>query len=200
MLFMITVEDVDFQPASSAQQSRRQPAAEQTATQTRSGLADQHQACATLGGMLDQGFRHFTGPQQHHFAAQAFGQLLGTLQTQTRLLVAHAAVVHVHQAPRQMPTLSNATGVAHQAFGLGIAIDPHQQTPANGWRRLPQLPVALGQIVIDLGRRGLHRQFAQGRQVGLGKKRVDGRPRLLRHVDLAIAQTLQQLARRQVDQ
>ncbi|MNL13659.1 hypothetical protein D3C87_1345710 [compost metagenome] len=150
--------------------------------------------------MLDQCLRHFTGPQQHHFATQAFGQLLRALQTQARLLVAHTAVVHVHQAPRQMPTLSDATGMTDQTLGLGIAIDPHQQTPANGWRCLPQLPVALGQIVIDLGCRGLHRQFAQGRQVGLGKKRVDGRPRLLRHVDLAIAQTLQQLARRQVDQ
>jgi hypothetical protein len=58
----------------------------------------------------------------------------------------------------------------------------------------------LGQIVIDLGGGGLHRQFAQGGEVGLGEKRIDGRARLLRHVDLALAQALEQFARRQVDQ
>ncbi|MNT39635.1 hypothetical protein D3C72_1759010 [compost metagenome] len=46
----------------------------------------------------------------------------------------------------------------------------------------------------------MHRQFAQGRQVGLGKERIDGRPRLLRHIDLAIAQSLQQFPWWQVDQ
>ena len=200
MLFMITVEDVDFQAAGIAQQARRQAATEQTTTQTRPRLADQHQAGAAFGGMLDQGFRHLAGPQQHHFAAEAFGQLLGTLQAQARLLVTHAAVVHMHQAPRQMPTLGDATGMTHQALGLGIAIDADQQATAHGRRRLAHLAITLGQVVIDLGGGRLHRQFAQGGEVGLGEKRVDRRPRLLRHVDLAVAQTLEQLARRQVDQ
>jgi hypothetical protein len=79
--------------------------------------------------MLDQGFRHLAGTQQHHFAAQALGQLLGALQAQARLFVAHAAVVDMHQAPRQMPALGDAAGVAHQAFGLGIAVHAHQQAP-----------------------------------------------------------------------
>ncbi|MCY1356858.1 hypothetical protein D9M69_433240 [compost metagenome] len=200
MRLVIAVENVDFQPARITQQTRRQPATEQTSAQTRPGLAHQHQAGAAFGGMLDQGFRHFTGAQQHHFAAQALGQLLGALQVHAGLLITNAAVVHVHQAPGQVPPLGHATGMTHQALGLGIAVDPYQQTPAHGRRRLPQLTIPLGQIVIDLSRRGLHRQFAQGRQVGLGKERIDGRPRLLRHIDLAIAQSLQQFPWWQVDQ
>ena len=82
MLFVIAVEDVDFQSTGIAQQTRSQAAAEQTSTQTLPGLTDQYQAGATLGSMLDQGFRDFAGAQQHHLSAQAFGQLLGTLQAQ----------------------------------------------------------------------------------------------------------------------
>ncbi len=51
-----------------------------------------------------------------------------------------------------------------------------------------------------MGRGGLHRQLAQGHQVGLGEKRVDSGTRLFRHIHLAITQALQQLARRQIDQ
>ncbi|MNG06823.1 hypothetical protein D3C84_900920 [compost metagenome] len=126
MLFVIAVEDVDFQPAGIAQQTRRQPAAEHASAPTWPRLADQHQAGSTFGGMLDQGFRHLAGPQQYHFAAQAFSQLLGALQAQARLLVSHAAVVDVHQTPRQMTPLGHSTGVTHQALSLGIAVDAHQ--------------------------------------------------------------------------
>ncbi|VVN05801.1 hypothetical protein PS662_03586 [Pseudomonas fluorescens] len=150
--------------------------------------------------MLDQGFRDFAGAQQHHFATEAFRQLLSTLQTQTRLLVAHAAVVDVHQTPRQMPTLSDAAGMTHQPLGLGVAIDADQQPTTHRRRGLPELAITLGQIVIDLGRSGLHRQFTQGGEVGLGEECIDRRPGLLRHIDFAVAQTLEQFARWQVDQ
>ncbi|MNI41835.1 hypothetical protein D3C73_960990 [compost metagenome] len=99
-----------------------------------------------------------------------------------------------------MPTLRDPAGMTHQALGLIIAVHAHQQPTAYGGRSLTQLTVTLGQIVIDLGRRRLHRQFTQGREIGLGEEGIDGRPRLLRNIDLAIAQTLKQLAGRQVDQ
>ncbi len=199
MLFL-AVEDVDFQAPGIAQQPRRQATAEQPTTQAPARLADQHQAGPAFGGMLDQGLGHFPGPQQHHFAAQPFRQLLGTLQAQSRLFVAGPAVIHMHQAPGQVPALRDPAGVTHQALGLGIAVDPHQQASTNGRRGLAEGPVALGQIVVDLGRGGLHRQFAQGGEVGLGEKRIDRRPRLFRHIDLAVAQALQQFPGRQVDQ
>ncbi|KPY58025.1 RNA helicase [Pseudomonas syringae pv. spinaceae] len=62
------------------------------------------------------------------------------------------------------------------------------------------MPIALRQIVIDLRRCGLHGHFAQRGEVGLGEEGVDGSARLLRYVDLAVAQALEQLAWRQVDQ
>ena len=65
------------------QQPRGQPSTEQMTAQSWPGLTHQHQTRAALGRMLDQGFRHLAGAQQHHFATEAFGELLSTLQTQT---------------------------------------------------------------------------------------------------------------------
>ncbi|CAH0282679.1 hypothetical protein SRABI112_03965 [Pseudomonas mediterranea] len=76
--------------------------------------------------MLDQGPGHFTGPQQYHFTAKTFRQLLGVLQALARGLVPGTTVVHMHQAPRQVPALGDAAGMAHQALGLGVAVHPHQ--------------------------------------------------------------------------
>lgn len=84
----------------------------------------------------------------------AICQLLGVLQAQARLLIPRTAVVDVHQAPGQMPTLSHAAGMAHQAFGLGIAIHTDQQAPTHCRRGLAELAVTLG------GRRRGRRRFA----------------------------------------
>ncbi len=62
--------------------------------------------------------------------------------------------------------------------------------------RLPDRPTR----IVDPRGGGLHRQFTQRGEVGLREERIDRRPRLFRHVDLALAQALQQLARRQVDE
>ena len=150
--------------------------------------------------MLDQGFGHLARTQQHHFAAQALGQLLGTLQAQARLLVTHGAVIHMHQAPGQMPPLCDPAGMANQTLGMHITVHAHQQPPTQRRGRLPLLAIAFVQLIVDVHGGGLHRQFAQGIEVGLGEKRIDGRTGLLRHIDFAFAQPLQQLTRRQVDQ
>ena len=197
---VIAVEHADFQAPRMAQQAHCQAATKQTPPPAHPRLSHQQQAGAAFDGMLDQCLGHLPGTQQHHFATQALGQLLGVLQTQARLLVDRAAVIDMHQAPRQMPALGDAAGMAHQAFGLGIAVHAHQQATAHRRRGLTELAIALGQIVIDVGGGGLHRQFAQGHQVGLGEERIDGCPGLFRHVDLAVAQALEQFAGRQVDQ
>ena len=77
----ITVQHVDFQAMTLAQQPRRHTGAEQTPAQTVTGLPDQHQAGPPLGSMLNQRAGHFTSTQQHHFPAQSLGQLLSGLQT-----------------------------------------------------------------------------------------------------------------------
>ncbi|CAH0282706.1 hypothetical protein SRABI112_03966 [Pseudomonas mediterranea] len=62
------------------------------------------------------------------------------------------------------------------------------------------MSIAQRQIVVHLRGGSLHRQLTQGRQVGLGEESIDCRAGLLRHIDLAIAQALQQFTGRQVDQ
>ncbi|MNG93951.1 hypothetical protein D3C79_529430 [compost metagenome] len=150
--------------------------------------------------MLDQRARHLARAQQHHFAPQTLGQLLGRLQTLACGLVTQAAVVDVDQAPRQVTSLRHPAGMTHQTFSLIIAIDAHQQSTAQRRGFLTALAITVGQVGIDLGSGGLHGQFAQGGEVGLREERVDRRPCLFRHIHLALAQALQQLARRQVDQ
>ncbi|MCY1401303.1 hypothetical protein D9M71_164200 [compost metagenome] len=183
-----------------AQQARGHSGTEPAPTQAITRLADQYQAGTSFGGVLNQGARHFAGAQHHHFPSEPLSQLLGALQAQARLFVTQRTVVDMHQAPGQVPTLGDPAGMAYQPLGLGIAIDAHQQAPTQGRRRLPQLPIALGQVGIDLGCRRLHRQLAQGCEVGLGKERIDSCPRLFGYVDLALAQALEQLPGRQVDQ
>lgn len=99
-----------------------------------------------------------------------------------------------------MPTFGDPAGVAHQAFGLFVTVDAHQQPPAQRRRFLAALAVAVVEVGVDPRGGGLHRQFTQRGEVGLREERIDRRPRLFRHVDLALAQALQQLARRQVDE
>ena len=183
-----------------SQQARGHACAEQATAQPIAGLAYQHQAGPAFAGVLDQGAGHFAGTQHDHFAAQTLGQLLGGLQALAGGLVAQAAVVHVHQAPRQVAALGNATGMAHQAFGLLVTVHAHQQAPAQGRGLLTALAVAVGEVGIDLSGGGLHGQLAKGGEVGLGEVGVDGRPRLLRHIDLALAQAHEQLTRWEVDQ
>ncbi|MNM67889.1 hypothetical protein D3C81_794330 [compost metagenome] len=196
----VAVEHVDFQPMAFAQQPRRNPGTQHTPAQAITRLPHQHQAGPALDGMLNQGARHLAGTQQHHFTAQAFSQLLRGLQALTCNFVAQTAVVHVHQAPGQMTALGHPAGMAYQAFGLVVTVDPDQQAPTQGRSLLATLAIAVGQVGIDLGRGSLHGQFTQRGEVGLGKISLDGRPRLLRHVHLAFAQALQQFTGRQVDQ
>ena len=182
------------------QQALGNAAAKQPTTQAWSRLPHQHQAGAALAGVLNQGPGDLGGAQQHHFAAQPLGQLLGALQARPRLFVEGTTVVDMHQAPRQVTTLRHPAGMAHQPLGMHVAINAHQQAPAHCRRRLTELPITLRQVVVDLRGGGLHRQFTQGGEIGLGEEGIDCGAGLFRHIHLAVAQTLQQFARRQVDQ
>ncbi len=90
--------------------------------------------------------------------------------------------------------------MAHQAFGVVFAIHADQQAPTHGGRLAALLAVAMGKVGIDPRGGRLHGQLAQRSQVGLAEEGIDGGARLFGHVDLALAQALQQFARRQVHQ
>ena len=150
--------------------------------------------------MFDQGIGHRVTTQADHLAAQALGQLLRGLQITQARFVTLAAGVHMHHRPRQMTALSHPTGMPHQALGLGIAVDAEQQPTAHGRRFLTLQAITPVEVSIHPRRSGLHGQFAQGGEVGLAEKRIDGRTRLFGYIHLAFAQALKQLARWQVDQ
>ena len=99
-----------------------------------------------------------------------------------------------------MTPFRHPAGMPDQTLGMIIAINPHQQAPAQRGCRLPQLAIAFVQLVVDVHRRSLHGQLTQGVEVGLGEKRINRSPCLFRHIDFAVAQTLKQFPRRQVDQ
>ena len=77
-----------------------QTPAKPAATKGLSAASDQDQAGAAFTGVLDQGFRHFAGPQGDHLTAKAFGQLLSHLQVSSALFVTRATGVHMHHRPR----------------------------------------------------------------------------------------------------
>ncbi|EYU02381.1 hypothetical protein PA99_1451 [Pseudomonas aeruginosa PA99] len=196
----LAVQGTDLQALAVAQQTPGETTAEGPAVPAAPRLANQDQAGAALAGMLQEGPRHLAGAQHDDLAAEPLGQLLRTLQAHPRLLAAQAAGIDVYHAPGQVPTFGNPAGVAHQAFGLFVTVDAHQQPPAQRRRFLAALAVAVVEVGVDPRGGGLHRQFTQRGEVGLREERIDRRPRLFRHVDLALAQALQQLARRQVDE
>ncbi|EXF42508.1 hypothetical protein BAY1663_05092 [Pseudomonas sp. BAY1663] len=137
--------------------------------------------------MIDQRARHTLATQLHHLAAQPLGQLLGGLEAPQFGLAPARADIHMNHRPGQMPALRHPRGMAYQAFGGIVALDAHQQASANRRGRLALQPVAAMQVGVHPRGGRLHRQLAQGGQVGLGEECIDGRAGLLRHVDLAFA-------------
>lgn len=99
--------------------------------------------------MLQEGPRHLAGAQHDDLAAEPLGQLLRTLQAHPRLLAAQAAGIDVYHAPGQVPTFGDPAGVAHQAFGLFVTVDAHQQPPAQRRRFLAALAVAVVEVGVD---------------------------------------------------
>ncbi|MNF39079.1 hypothetical protein D3C84_200430 [compost metagenome] len=196
--FAAGIQNVDFQAAALAQQALDHAAGEAGAQQPRPTGADQQHVGAALDGVLDQGVAHIRGAQVDHFAAEVLGQLLGRLQVPTRGLVEYRAGIHMHQAPGQLPPLRQSAGVAHQVFGLLVAVDPDQQAAEHRRRTLAALAIAALQVGIDPRRGKLQRQFTQRGEPGQAGK--DLVRRLLRQLELARAPPLQQFARRQVDE
>jgi len=201
-LWLITrrIQHAHLQPGPGGQQTLAEAATEPASAQTPRAAADQNEAGAAFAGVVEQRARHRVAMQRHHLAAKALGQAQRGLQTAALFLVHGPAAVHMHHRPGQMTALGHPAGVAYQALGLAVAVNPHQQASEHAGRGLAELAIALVKVGIDPRGGSLHGQLAQRGEVGRREKGVDGRTRLLGHVHLAIAQAFEQLARRQVDQ
>ena len=90
---------------------------------------------------------------------------------------------------------------AYQALGQLARADAHQDTLA----RLPHIADSLvlaivAHLLFDAVGGAAQRQLAQRDEIALAEEVLDRRPRLLRHVDLALVQAIDQLVGRQIDQ
>jgi predicted transcriptional regulator len=117
-----------------------------------------------------------------------------------RSVVEVGAGLHADHAPRRIAPLGHAPRHPHQVIGLAAAIDRHQHASAQRAAGQPTRGLRFAQVAVDAIGSGLHRQFAQRGQVGRREERLQRMRGLVRHVDLALLQALDQLARRQVDQ
>ncbi|MDR6236653.1 hypothetical protein QE440_004394 [Pseudomonas psychrotolerans] len=90
--------------------------------------------------------------------------------------------------------------MAHQAFRRGRGTGADDQAPQQRRCGLALLAIAQCQGRIHLGGGGAHGQLAQRGEVGLAEEGVDGGAGLLGHIDLALAQALQQFPGWQVDE
>ena len=147
--------------------------------------------------------RDILARQRHGLRAQALRQPQ-RLGDPVALRLAHAQVapgLDMHRGPRRLQTVRHALGVTHHVDAARIAADAGQHALAGrpGPRDRVGLHVA-DHLLVDPLRRAAQREFAQRGQVAGREVVADGALGLVRHIDLAVLQALDQVVRRQVDQ
>ena len=162
--------------------------------------AAQHQrGHAIVRGMVKQRIGDAGAMQEFGFATEAAGKSKGGVDLAPGLLVMRARL-HGHHRPRRIAALGDATADPHQVFALAAAIDRHQHAAAQRQVAFAARGTGLAQAAVHAVGGFLHRQFAQGGQVGRREKCLQRLRGLLGHIDLALLQALDQLARWQVHQ
>ena len=120
------------------------------------------------------------------------------------LRFAHAQIapgLDMDRRPRRLQAVRHALGVADHVDTARIAADAGQHTFAGrpGPRDRVGLHIA-DHLLVDPLRRAAQCEFAQRGQVARREVVADGALGLVRHIDLAVLQPLDQIVRRQVDQ
>ncbi len=141
--------------------------------------------------------------QGHGLAAQFLGQGQRGLHTVPAAFAGQAALagLHVGGDPGRLLTLGDALGQPHQLLAAGRVADADHQPVAGGPGAFDGLGLHVAEhLRVDAIGGGSHGQLAQGHQIAAAEEVGDGALGLLGNVDLALAQALQQLLRRQVHQ
>ena len=103
--------------------------------------------------------------------------------------------------PRHIEARGHAGGAADDPVGALAGSDAGQQRiPGLPYRRHGLVAPVLEHLVIDAIRGAAQGEFAQGDQIALAEKVLDGAFGLVRKIDLAFLQALQQLVGWQIDQ
>jgi hypothetical protein len=167
------------------------------------GLAEQDLGDVFLVGVVEYRRAHFLAGQRDRLRAQTLGE------TQ----VSHDGVAFrcrqalqlrrfdVRDDPLRVQRGREASPRADQALGQLAGADAYQDPLA----RLPHVADSLvltvsAHLLFDALRRAAQRQLPQGDEIAFAEEILDRRPRLLRHVDLALVQALDQLVGGQVYQ
>ncbi len=193
------VDDGELEPGAALEQALGDRATEGARERPLARAPDQDRRDALTRGVGEELLGDVGATQRDGLAAQPLGELEGGVER--RAIGARAAGVDVGDRPGRLAPLGEAPRDAHQILGLVVAVDGDQDPPPE---RHAARHAARGQVLAQVGvdaiGRGLHRQLAQRRQVRGREVAIERRLRALGDVDLALAQPLDQLARRQVDE
>ena len=118
--------------------------------------------------------------------------------------VAHGKIApgfDVHRGPGRLQAVGHALGVAHHVGAAGIVADACEDALAGRPRTGDRVRLHVAHHLVVHPLRGAAQcQFAQRRQVAGREIVADRAFGLVRHIDLAVAQPLDQVLRCQVDQ
>ncbi len=132
-------------------------------------------------------------------AAEAPCQCEGRIDLAPGRLVL-ASALHGHHRPRRIAAFGDAPRHPHQVFALTAAINGHQHATTQWQVALAARGARFTQAAVDAVGGLLHGQLAQCGEVGRREERLQRLRGLFGHIDLALLQARDQLARRQVDQ
>ena len=155
---------------------------------------------AAAGGIVEQGVDDVGAVQDRGVAAEASGDGEGAIEFDLGIVVGHAAAANGDGSPWRVAAFGQAPGHTHEILRLAVAVHGDDHASAQRHAGKPARGLRLAQVAVDAIGRGLHRQFAEGGEVRRREIRLQRLRGLLGHVDLALMQALDQLARRQVDQ
>ena len=165
--------------------------------------ADQHARDIAGARIVQDRLRGGDAVQRERFGPQRFGQAQQFDAPVARLLgqAQQLRGFDIYHQPLRMQGLGHALAGAHQAFGLGVRTDGHQQAFTGGPGRADGVIRA---VLVHLGIHpvggGAQRHFAQRDQVALAEKVVDRLARALGYIDPPFLEPLQQILGRNVDQ
>ena len=153
--------------------------------------------------VLGDRVRDVLSRQRHRLRAKPLRQphRLGDPVTLGLAEVQVAPGLDMHRSPRRLQTVRHALGMTHHVGAGGVAADAGQDALAGRprTRNRVRLHIAHHLLVHPL-RRAPQRKLAQRGQVAGREVVADRALRLVRHIHLAVAQPLDQVFRRQVDQ
>ena len=165
--------------------------------------ADHHLRQVVIAGILDGCIDGVVAGEACCLGTHVLGHLQGP-QDAVALALGQALQLRgldVHDVPGHLEMAGDAGGGADDFFGTCAGADASQQRFARlPDRQIDLVAAVLQHLIVDAVGGSPQRQFAQRNQVTLAKE-VANRPfRLLRQVDLALLEPLQEFVRRQIDQ